>query len=71
MSKTETRTDPRRDAARRVLDDLEALRADVRARKSDLTAEQAEELADRIVREAVDELAASGKVSFERDHAAR
>jgi hypothetical protein len=36
-------------------------------RNADLTEEEIEELADRATREAIDELAAEGKLVFERD----
>ncbi len=50
-----------------ALRQLEALRAEVRARNQDLTQEQAEELANRFSRDLIDDMAAAGKISFERD----
>jgi hypothetical protein len=52
--------------ARDLMADLEALRAEVRAQNPDLTAEQAEELAERITRDAIDALVERGELSFER-----
>jgi prevent-host-death family protein len=46
---------------------LEALRARVRARNLDLSDEQAEALADRAVRDAIDSLAERGAITFESD----
>jgi prevent-host-death family protein len=46
---------------------LRELRTEVRAQNQDLTAEQAEELADRISHDMIDDLADAGIVSFDRD----
>ncbi len=54
----------RRDA----LDTLRQLKAEVRARNQDIeTEEQALAIADRLVREVVDDMVAEGKITFERD----
>jgi prevent-host-death family protein len=53
----------RRDA----LDRLRKLQSEVSNRNQDLTEAQALELADRFVREVIDEMAAEGKITFERD----
>ena len=45
---------------------LRAVRERVRERNADLTAEQALELADRFTRDVIDEMAAAGKIKFER-----
>lgn len=58
------REQKRRSAA---LEQLRALRTEVRGRNQDLGAEQAAALADRLSRELVDDLATQGNVSFERD----
>ncbi len=50
-----------------LLDRLRALRAEVQSRNQDLTEEEANELAVRFSREMIDDLAAEGKISFERD----
>jgi hypothetical protein len=50
-----------------LLAELEELRARVSARNADLTEEEAEELADRLVNEAIDSLAERGELVFERD----
>jgi hypothetical protein len=47
--------------------ELDALRAEVRSRNEDLTDEQAVELVDRLSREVIDEMAAEGTLTFERD----
>jgi prevent-host-death family protein len=58
-----------REQARRqaALDRLEHLRERTYTRNADLTEEQALELADRVVREAIDELVARGEVRFDPD----
>lgn len=50
---------------------LETLRAEVRAKNPNLTAEQAEAVAERITREAIGALVAQDGVSFERDRSDR
>jgi len=50
-----------------LLERLRALREEVQSRNQDLTEEQADELAVRFSREMIDDLAAEGKISFERD----
>ena len=50
-----------------ALEQLRALRRQVRARNQDLSAEEAMALADRFVHEVIDEMAAEGKLTFERD----
>ncbi|MBA2277217.1 MAG: type II toxin-antitoxin system Phd/YefM family antitoxin [Chloroflexia bacterium] len=50
-----------------ILDRLRALREEVRARNQDLTEDQANALAVRFSREMIDDLAAEGKLVFERD----
>lgn len=59
-----------RDAERRRLagEELFRLRERVRARNTDLSDEQAEEIADRVIRDAIDSLAERGVLVFERDH---
>lgn len=52
---------------REVLQRLRTVKARVSARNRDLTEEQAMGLADRFTRDVIDELAAEGKLSFERD----
>lgn len=52
---------------RQILAEMRELRARVRARNQDLTPGQAEELADRFVREVVEEMVAEGKIRFERE----
>ncbi|MBA2278076.1 MAG: type II toxin-antitoxin system Phd/YefM family antitoxin [Chloroflexia bacterium] len=49
----------------RALADLRALQKRVGERNSDLTSEQAEALADRFVREVVEEMFAEGKLRYE------
>lgn len=44
---------------------LEQLREQVRARNTDLNEEQTLELADRVVRETIDEMVAEGKICFQ------
>jgi len=58
-----------REQARRqaALERLRALRTRVSARNQDLTEEQAMVLADRFVRETIDEMAVEGTVRFARD----
>lgn len=58
-----------REQARRqaALERLRALRTRVSARNQDLTEEQAMALADRFVRETIDEMAVEGTVRFARD----
>lgn len=46
---------------------LRALRAEVLARNTDLTPEEAEDLSARAVREVIDDMAREGKLLFERD----
>lgn len=53
----------REDAVKR----LRALRDEVSARDRDLTEEQIEEIANRFSRDIIDDMAAEGKVEFERD----
>lgn len=50
-----------------ALDELRALRAEVRARNQSLTEDDATALADRVSHELVDDLAADSVVAFERD----
>lgn len=50
-----------------ILARLEALERRQAERNKDLTDEEVEELATRATREAIDELAAEGKLVFERD----
>lgn len=50
-----------------ALEGLRRLQAAQRERNKDLTPEQAEELANRFAHEFFDELAAEGKLRFERD----
>ncbi len=47
-----------------ALKDLEALREKVRARNQDLTDEQADYLADRFVRDVVQDMIAEGKIKY-------
>ena len=47
-----------------ILARLEQLREQVSARTTDLNEEQALELADRVVRETIDEMVAEGKIRF-------
>jgi prevent-host-death family protein len=49
-----------------ALERLRTLRESVRERNQDLTEEQAMEIADRFTREVIDEMAAEGKIKFER-----
>lgn len=58
-----------REAKRRAaaLEELRALRGDVRARNESLDAGGAEAIAERVSREIVDDLSGDGAVSFERD----
>lgn len=44
---------------------MHRLQAEVSARNRDLTPEQADELADRLVRDAIDEMIAEGKIRYE------
>lgn len=46
---------------------LEALREEVSAQNRDLTEEQIEEIANRMSRDMIDHMAATGKLVFERD----
>jgi PHD/YefM family antitoxin component YafN of YafNO toxin-antitoxin module len=57
----------RREKERRetLLQQLQHLRAQVRARNQDLTDEEAEALADRFVREVVDEMITEGKITYQ------
>ncbi len=50
-----------------LLKQLRALREEVRAQNQDLTQEEAEEIANRMSREMIDHMAATGKLVFERD----
>lgn len=50
-----------------ALERLRQLKATVSARNQDLTEAQAEELADRFVRDVIDDMAAEGTIKFERD----
>lgn len=50
-----------------ALNELRALRGEVRARNQDLSEQDATALADRVSREFVDDLASKGKITFERD----
>ena len=52
---------------RDVLDRLRRIKEPARERNQDLTEAQAIELADRFVREVVDDMAAEGKITFARD----
>ena len=61
----ETVTDLReKDRRARVLAQLEGLRKRVQARNEDLSENDADDLADRFAREAVEDLVAEGKVRF-------
>lgn len=60
----QTRHKQRRAEALKRFDELQRRLAD---RNKDLTGEEIEELANRASREAIDELAAEGKLVFERD----
>ncbi len=53
----------RREALRR----LEALAREVKERNRDLSAEEAEALADRFVREVIEEMVAEGKIAFQEE----
>lgn len=57
--------DPERRAE--AFERLEALREEVSGRNRDLTEEQIEEIANRMSREMIDHMAATGKLVFERD----
>jgi hypothetical protein len=46
---------------------LEELAAQVQARNQDLTAEAAEELADRFSREVIEGMIEEGKINYQRD----
>ncbi len=59
------KVDPERRAE--ALKRLHALREKVSARNQDLTEEQIEEIANRFSREIIDDMAAEGKIVFERD----
>jgi prevent-host-death family protein len=50
-----------------ALRDLRALRAEVQAQNQDLNQEEADEIANRFSREIIDDMAAEGKITFERD----
>ncbi len=58
-----------RDAERRRLagEELFRLRERISARNTDLSEEQADEIADRVVRDAIDSLVERGELVFERD----
>lgn len=49
----------------KVLEEIQAIGERARQRNQDLTPEQAEELADRFMREVISERAAVGKIRFE------
>ena len=50
-----------------LLDQLRALQEEVSSRNRDLTEEQIEEIANRFSRDIIDDMAAEGKIVFERD----
>lgn len=50
-----------------AVDRLRALREEVSARNRDLTEQQIEEVADQMSRDMIDHMAATGKLTFERD----
>jgi polyhydroxyalkanoate synthesis regulator phasin len=50
-----------------ALERLRRLEERIAARNHDLTEEQAQAIADEIVREIIDDLVARGEISFERD----
>jgi prevent-host-death family protein len=50
-----------------ALEGLRRLRDEVSARNRDLTEAQADALADRFTREVIDDMAAEGRIRFERD----
>lgn len=52
---------------RQLLAQLEELAAQVQARNQDLTAEAADELADRFSREVIEEMVEEGKINYQRD----
>lgn len=52
-------------ARREAFEQLEALAERVRARNADLTAEEAEQLADEITRDAIQRMIDEGKVIFQ------
>lgn len=52
---------------RQLLAQLEELATQVQARNQDLTAEAAEELADRFSREVIEEMVEEGKINNQRD----
>jgi prevent-host-death family protein len=54
------------DRRRKALAQLESLRERVSARNQDLNEEQAMELADRFVREVIDEMVEEGKIKFKK-----
>ena len=58
----------REEARRReVLAQLESLRERVSARNADLSPEEAEQLADRLVRDTIQEMIAEGKIRYETE----
>jgi prevent-host-death family protein len=48
----------------KILENVRGLRDEVSARNADLTPEQAEELADRFVREVVEDMVREGKIRY-------
>ena len=48
-----------------ALDELRALAATINARNRDLTEQEADDIADRFVRDVVDDMIAEGKVKFD------
>lgn len=54
-----------RERRQQALERLRKLRADVRARNQDLTDEEADALADRFVRDVIDDMVNEGKIRFE------
>ena len=54
------------DRRRKALAQLESLRERVSARNQDLNEEQAMELADRFVREVIDEMVEEGQIKFKK-----
>jgi prevent-host-death family protein len=56
-----------RERRRQLLAQLEELAARVQARNRDLTADAADELADRFTREVIEEMVEEGKINYRRD----
>ncbi|MBA2278750.1 MAG: hypothetical protein H0W06_13415 [Chloroflexia bacterium] len=52
---------------RDLIAELEELRAEVIRRNPNLTTAQADEIAEELTREAIDQLVEQGKISFKRD----